>query len=217
MERFFILDNINTWYDWTLILTEKTVAPPEAKTNYVELDGMNGTLDLSEALTGEVTYNDRTVSATFWTDNGTRKDREKLLQNIIATLHGRKIKIIEPDDPEHYFIGRVSVKPSENNLAYLEFTIDATCEPWRYSLNESNRIINATDTVSNIVIRNNGVKSICPTITVTGNIDITHNNIKTSLSDGTYIISDIRLKQGTNIISVSGNGSVILTYREATL
>lgn len=217
MERFFILDNMNTWYDWTLIVTEKNVTPPAPKTNYVELDGMSGTLDLSEALTGEITYNDRTVTATFWTDNGTRKEREQLLQTIISKLHGKKVKIIEPDDPEHYFYGRVEVTPVENNLSYLEFSIEAICEPWRYATVENNRIVHVKDNTVDIVFHNNGVKSLSPTISISGDITITHDDIITALTDGTYIISDIRLKQGSNIITVSGNGSVIFTYREANL
>ena len=70
MERYFVLDKYNTWYDWRLICTAKDVTPPEPKTYYVELDGMDGTLDLSESLTGEISYKDRTVSAAFFTNNG---------------------------------------------------------------------------------------------------------------------------------------------------
>ena len=218
MERYFILDKFNTWYDWRLILTDKDVTPPEPNTNYVTIDGMSGSLDLSEALTGEVTYKDRKVSASFWTDYGSRKDREKLLRDIRVALHGKKVKIIEPDDPDHYFIGRIVVKSQSNNLAYAEFKIEATCEPWRYSIDESVRMINVNNQiVTDVVIHNNGVKTLSPVITVTGSVDITYNGVKTSLTAGSYKISDIKLRQGVNVIGVSGNGSVTFTYKEADL
>lgn len=218
MERFFILDKFNTWYNWRLILTAKDVTPPEPKTNYVNLDGMNGTLDLSESLTGEVTYGDRTVSATFWTDNGSYKDRERLLREIVAALHGKKIKIIEPDDPNHYFYGRVKIKSRKNILPYAEFTIEATCEPWRYSLYDTVRTIEVDNqVVTDVVIHNNGVKTLCPVITVTGSVNIIYDGVKTPLTAGTYKISDIRLRQGVNVIGVSGHGSAAFTYKEADL
>lgn len=217
MERFFILDKFNTWYDWRLILTSKDVTPPEPKINLVELDGMSGSLDLSEALTGEVTYKDRIVSATFWTNNGSRKDREKLLRDIRISLHGRKIKIVDPDDPDHYFYGRIKIKSESNILAYAEISIEATCEPWRYAIEESTRYVEVNQDIVDVVIHNDGVKTLSPVITVTGSVDITHNGVTTSLTDGNYIISGVKLYRGVNVVKVSGEGAVTFTYREADL
>lgn len=218
MERYFILDKLNTWYDLRLIVTAKTIPDAEPKTNYVKLDGMNGSLDLSEVLTGEITYDDRTITATFWTDVGNRNDREALLQKITASLHGKKIKIIEPDDLNHYFYGRVKIKSKKNNLAYAEFTIEAVCDPWRYAIEETVRRIDVkSSTVTEVVINNNGVKTLSPIITVTGFVNIICNGQKTLLTTGTYKIADIKLRQGVNIIGVSGNGSATFSYREADL
>ena len=214
----FIFDKLNTWYDLRLILTAKTIPDAEPKTNYVDLDGMDGSLDLSEVLTGEITYNDRTISATFWTDYGTFKDREALLRKISASLHGKKVKIIEPDDPDHYFIGRVKIKSKKNKAAYAEFTIEAICEPWRYAINECFREIDTqSNEKTNVVINNHGVKTLCPTITVNGSVKIHYENLTVSLVTGTYKISDLKLRQGFNVVGVSGYGSVTLSYREADL
>lgn len=218
MERYFILDKFNTWYDWRFILTAKSITPPEPKTNYVELDGMSGSLDLSESLTGEVAYKDRTITATFWTDNGSFKDRENLLKKIVASLHGKKIKIIEPDDPDHYFYGRVKIKSWTNVLAYAQLSIEATCEPWRYSLYDSDRAITVnSQTAIDLVINNNGVKTLCPVITVTGSVEITYKDVVTALTAGSYKISSLKLYQGANVVSVSGSGSVTFTYKEADI
>lgn len=218
MERFFILDKLNTWYDWRSVLTAKDVTPPEPKTNLVELDGRSGTLDLSEALTGEITYKDRTITATFWTDAGTREEREKLLRDIRIQLHGKKIKIIEPDDPAHYFYGRVKIKSSKNTLVFAEFSLEATCEPWRYALEESIRTINSTKkAVIKAVINNAGAKTLSPVVSVKGTITLTYNGRTNTFKSGDYKISDFRLYHGVNIVDIFGDGSVTFTYREADL
>lgn len=218
MERFLILDELNTYYDLHLFLTALNISPPEPKTNYVELDGMSGTLDLTESLSGEVTYKDRTISATFWTDNGTYKERSSLFNDIVRRLHGKKIKIIEPDDKENYFYGRAKITSKENNLAYLELSLEATCEPWRYSLEETSRYYEVdSPTPISLVINNYGIKTVCPLIAVTGNVDISFNDIKIPLSEGSYKVSDIKIQHGVNVLNVSGNGSILLTYTEATL
>lgn len=87
MGREFIFDKFHTWLDWQLILTAKSVTPPEVKTYYVDIDGRSGSLDLSEALTGEISYQDRTVSASFWTDTGTYVERSALIRDIVTILN----------------------------------------------------------------------------------------------------------------------------------
>lgn len=217
MERAFIIDKFNTFSDWRLILTAKSVTPPQAKTKYVSIDGMSGTLDLSEALTGEVTYNDRTVSASFVLTEGSFGERNRLLRDIVNRLHGKKVKLIEPDDPNHYFYGRVTVKTLNNRLPYGEISLEAICDPWRYSINDSVRRVEVNGQTIDVVINNNGAKTLSPEITVTGSVDITFNNGNVSLTDGTYKISDLRLYAGVNIIGVSGEGVVTFTYKEADL
>lgn len=216
MERYFILDKFNTWYDWRLILTEKDITPPKPKTNYLNIDGASGSLDLSEALTGEVTYSDCMLSATFWTDHGNRADRERLLRDIKIALHGRKVKIVEPDDPDHYLLGRIAISGVVNNLAYMTFKIEATCEPWRYALEDVTRTIDVKGQV-NAIMNNHGVKSVSPEIEVDDRVVIEFNRNISTLTTGRYKIPELKLRHGVNVITLSGNGSVTFTYREADL
>lgn len=218
MERFFVFDEKNTWYDWRLILTSKDITPPEPKTNYVELDGMSGTLDLSEALTGEITYKDRTIKLSFWTSEGSYKDRERVIRDIVSYLHGKKIKIIEPDDTDHYYYGRARITSRVNTAAYAELEIECTCEPWKYSCAEIVRsvVINSQE-VTNLVINNDGVKTLSPIISITGSVTIVYNEEHYALTDGRYQIPDVKLYQGVNVIGVTGDGTVTISYREAEL
>lgn len=217
-ERSFWFDNYSTWDHWRCILTRKDVTPPQPKTSFIELDGMNGTLDLSEALTGEVTYHNRTVTATFWTCEGTRCDRTRLLASITAALHGRKMKIYEPDDHDHYFYGRVMITQQKNTRAYAEFSIQAVCDPWRYERNEHRSVINVTsEEPTEWSFHNWGMKTICPDITVEGDVTFTCNGVTSDATTGQYKISTFKLFPGSNTIMVSGNGTVTLVFREATL
>lgn len=217
MERYFLLNDRSTFYDWHLILTAKSTTPPEPKTNLVNIDGINGSLDLSEALTGDVVYNDRTVTASFWTDYGKRADRENILQEILTAVHGRKIKIVDPDYPDYYFYGRVKIKSYSNILPYMTLSLEAICDPWRYAKEETTRKIEVTDVEVNAVIYNHGVKKLCPSIVVEGSVTLGYGNYKSTLSAGTYKITDLQLDRGSNVVTVSGNGSITFVYREAKL
>lgn len=216
MKRFFMLDKFNTWADWRLIITAKSTPEPEPKTNYVALDGAHGTLDLTEALTGEVAYADRTVAASFSASEGDHVSRERLHREIKTALHGRKIRLVEPDDPEHYYVGRVFVKNWTNSPAYATFDIEATCEPWRYAVNESERVVDVAGAVS-VVIVNGGDKTLTPDITTTGTVTLAFNGASVELAAGSYRIADLRLVPGANVVDLTGNGRVTFTYREASL
>ena len=57
-------NDIHSYYDLNLILSVVNIPPAQPKTNYVDLPGGEGSLDLTEAL-GEVKYNDRDCTFTF--------------------------------------------------------------------------------------------------------------------------------------------------------
>lgn len=217
MERFFILGKYNTFADWHLILTAKDVTPPQPKTKYVELDGMDGTLDLSEALTGNITYNDRTIKASFWTDYGNRRDRSRLIRDIRLALHGHKMMIIEPDDPDHYFMGRIRITSETNIIPYAEIVIECICDPWRYSIRDSVRTVTATSKRSDVVLNNLGARILIPEIKVTGSVRLIHESITYMLDTGAYKLPDLRLYPGVNIVSVDGSGTISFTYKEADI
>ena len=196
--------------DWGLILNSRKNTPPTPKYVKVSVDGRDGDLNLSRVLTGDIRYNNRKVSYGFVATDGSQIEREELISNIINEVHGQEIKIIEPDDPDHYLLGEVEVTDVQNNKAYSTFEISADCEPYRYSINEVNRIINLASTEANVVLTNAGTKSIIPTITVNGEVNIKYNDTSVSFSDGSFKLTSLILRKGATVISVSGSGTLIV-------
>ena len=203
--------------DWGLILTAKTIDPPTPKIVNVNIDGRDGTLDLSRALTGDMKFNDRSASFTFLVTEGTQSDRAYMIQNIINKIHGQRLKIIEPDSPEYYFLGECTVSGVINDRAYGTFVVTATCEPYRYSINETVRNIQLSTTPTEIVLINNGRRVITPTITVTDSANLVIGTTSVSLSAGNYKLTALTLKNGVTTLTVSGTGEITFTYREAVL
>ena len=48
--------------DWGLIMTSKVISPPVPQLNMVSVPLRDGSLDLTESLTGDVKYNDRNIT-----------------------------------------------------------------------------------------------------------------------------------------------------------
>ena len=203
--------------DWGLILNSRKNTPPTPKYARVSVDGRDGDLNLSRVLTGDIKYNNRNVSYGFVATDGSQAEREELISTIINEIHGQEVRIIEPDDPDHYLIGEVEVSEIKNNKAYSTFEVSATCEPYRYSINEVNRLINLNSTDTNVVLTNAGTKVIIPVITVDGSVNLKNESVEIALTNGSYKLTAFALKKGPTVITVRGSGSITVTYREAII
>lgn len=126
----------HTANDWNLIQEKKELSVPEPKTIYLDIDGRNGSIDLSESLTNDIKYKDRTLSCTYILIGGTCSQRIVSIDSIINTIHGKRLNIIDDDFPNYYLVGRVTVKSYENNKSYSKLSIEAKCEPYMYSLTD---------------------------------------------------------------------------------
>lgn len=207
----------HTAEDWGLILTAKKRNPPTPKYEKISIDGRDGEIDLSRALTGEIKYKNTDASYSFLLSKGTQAEREELLSEIINFIHGQILNIIEPDDQYHYIVGDCIVENVVNNKAYASFTVSADCEPYRYAIEETNRYISLTSSITDIVITNTGTKILIPTLTVNGSVNLTVGSSSVALSSGQYKLTSLKLKPGATTISVSGSGTLIVSYREAIL
>lgn len=215
MNRGIQIGDFHTAGDWDLILNSKSINPPSAKKNEINIDGRDGVLDLTEALTGEVTYGVRSISFVFLLTEGTYQEREDLLHEIVGYVNGQRRKIITDDDSDHYYIGRCEVKSVTNNNAYGKFTIEVSADPWYYSVAETVNTYTATSTASTITCVNNGIRSVTPTLVVTGDINITYGETSVALETGTYKLSGFKFASGSTSFSLSGTGTLTVKYREA--
>lgn len=134
----------NTWTDWGLIPSSRPlVNMPEVNSKYLEIPGMNGKYDLTDALCNYPTYGMRTGSWEFHIAHdvlapkyGVSEDHvwEVVYEEIAGYLHGQGLRCILDDDPWYYYDGRFSINSFKSNKAYSTITIDYTLEPYKWSI-----------------------------------------------------------------------------------
>lgn len=127
---------VNTWTDWHLIPASRPeISPPEVYTNYVELPGCHGKLDLSEYLTGYPVYRNRSGSLEFIAANGHGFWAERYNQ-ICNFLHGKKLFMVLYDEPEYFYTGRFRVQKwnSDGKTNWSTITIDYELDPFKFVL-----------------------------------------------------------------------------------
>ena len=58
---------------------------------------------------------------------------------------------------------------------------------------------------------------MCPNLNVTGTVTLTVNGVTYELAEGKQQLVNFILVEGNNAIKISGNGTLVITYRQGAL
>lgn len=210
-----IFNNEKSAYDdWNIVLTKAEIPLPTPKTSIVDIKGADGVIDLTEVLTGDVQYNNRPIKLTFEMMDDT--DYSTLITEISNYLHGQRITFNLSNDEDYYYIGRASISDWECVKRKGKIVIQVDCEPYKYAVIETVRTVSVTGKTKSIILINNR-KRVCPILNVTGTITLTINGVDYELAEGKQQLTNFILVEGNNTIKVSGNGTLVITYRQGAL
>lgn len=130
------LVGMNTWDNWHLIPSSRpSVVQAQPVLSMVEIPGREeGSIDLSEYLTGSIQYSQRNGNFEFIVDN----DHENwitLLDRITTYLHGKKMYMVLEDDPNYYYEGRFTLDQWASESWNSKVVINYVVGPYKYRLN----------------------------------------------------------------------------------
>jgi hypothetical protein len=230
--RFLSADNSGALvYDtamagpWTL--EEWSLSAPEKQTNYVQIPGRDGAVDLYEGLTdGEPHYKPRTLTIRLTCSERDREARIALVDDIVNTLDGFAFRIIFPDDPTRYMRGVCTVKVEYNDLNHCGVVIEALCDPWRVAISPVVITVEASATAQSLILRNRGRRRVVPYFEGYGGasadmpeITITSGLFTATIEDaGGYAPEELALGYNrSRELTYSGTGLLLIKWEEAIL
>lgn len=215
------LDGVDTYDGYGLLLASKTISAPEVRTNYIDVPGMDGLLDASEALTGEPAYKNRTITLTLLNISAlSGKEWPASASDFLNAVHGKRVKISFSEGDEYYYLGRCSLSSSPITAAKQAITATIDCDPWKYKVNETTVSRTDLSTSYKTLPLTNDRRTVIPSITVAQETTLLWNGNTTVISSGTHRLASIRLAAGSNTLKAkvaSGTGTITVTYQEASL
>lgn len=215
----------NTWDDWHLIPSSRPLFnPPPVKTNYVEIPGGDGIIDLTTALAGRPVYGNRTGSWDFYVENGFRNWYD-LYSEIMVYLHGQKFQAILEDDPDYYYEGRFDVNAWKSDPQFSRIVINYNVGPYKLNIAGSgdkwlwdpfNFITGVIRCYKNLIVDGTlSVDVIGDFKEATVVIASTENGMKVAFEGVTYTLNrgnnavkGIVIKNGVNTLVFTGNGKI---------
>lgn len=210
-----IFNNEKSAYDdWNIVLTKAEIPLPTPKTSIVDIKGADGVIDLTEALTGDVQYNNRPIKLTFEMMDDT--DYYNLISEISNYLHGQRITFNLSNDEDYYYAGRATINQWECVKRKGKIVISVDCEPYKYAVIETIKKVQVSNQTKTVTLSNSR-KRVCPMLNVTGTITLTINGVDYELAEGKQQLVNFILVEGNNAIKISGNGTITITYRQGAL
>jgi hypothetical protein len=136
MYHSIIFGEKNTYDDWKLVPCERPVfAAPTQKTTFLDIPGADGSLDVSESLTGYPVYNDREGTFDFYVLNEyTGYYWMDIYSDIMECIHGKRLHAILEDDPKYYYDGRFWIDKWNPDAHHSTITIKYRVNPYKWSV-----------------------------------------------------------------------------------
>lgn len=188
------------------------IGAPEPKTTYIEIEGANGVIDVSQALTDDIKYNPRPVSIGF-TSREKNWIKNVEIQNLMNSIfNGTKRKLYIDD---WYLEGRFINEQSIDD-GFGKYTISADCYPYRMNAYIDTKKYTVSSTLDCTIDYKDSM-NVCPNINVSDNMSIVIGGNEYNLVSGDNIVPDFILKKGTNTFTLNGSGTVTITWRGGNL
>lgn len=202
--------------DHDLILTDVDISFPTPKRTTIEIEGRDGVLDLTQALTSEIKYEMRDVSFEF-EFKGSIDTYDEMRAEIAAAIHGQYLKVIQDSEPDYYWDAFVEVDDFALDKRLGKLSVSCEAYPYKYKLSETTVELTLTEETS-ITLSNEQMPAI-PTIVTDGEINIVCGDNSYTLSEGEWIATDLTLAAGETewTITPTDSATVTITYQEGRL
>ena len=230
--------SFHSFDDWGLYIANTDyIKEPKQNTNYVEVPGRDGLLDLSEAVSGRPTYSGREIKISLAGVND-KTDWDSIISSFRNNINGRICKIIFDNDPTYFWRGRIDIKDFKSVLNLGTFNVDVpNAEPYKYSTTSSaepwlwdpfNFNTDVITYIGSITVAGTesisipkGHMLVMPDIVasnIVGTLTVTCDGNTYTLTSGTNKIPAIMVGGESDVtLTFNGNAEVQIVYRSGSL
>lgn len=211
------VDGASLLTTYGLVLTSDTdLGAPEAKTYTVDIPGGNGSIDLTEALTGDVAYDTYEMKLVLSTMEPT--DVRALRQRLRSRYHGRRLDYQLAIDPGYTYTGRFEVGVESvgvelpGGTRHATVTLAVTADPYKLKEHCSYRL-NATG--GRWYRFESGRRPVHPTIECESVCFVAWDGETITVPAGAYRLNDVVFREGWNDLYVNSGRIWVETWADA--
>ena len=222
----------HTARDWGLKLVSYHIPMPSIKGKTQNIPGAHGGLDLTEA-DGTVYYNRReNLEIILEMLDDSYQVWLTSYSVIAAVIHGQKMKMILDDQPDYYYMVRLSLDSTKSDPVLSQFVLTGSAEPFKYDVTTSAedwlwdpfnfrtgvirvlKDIKITASNKSVKVAGGGI-STAPIFQVktASNLKVTFGGKSYPLTVGRNRIPEIRVGKTDVTLNFTGTGELTIDYR----
>lgn len=205
--------SIHSVADLRLIQQSVKITPAKPRLNLLDVPGMNGKVDLTEANGVGVTYENRELVWVFALYPG--MDWAETRRAVENALNGKAFDIELDEERGWLYHGRVELTDYEVDQVLKRITVRADCNPYKVKTEESTMAVELTEAEQQIV-PDFGSMTLIPEITNTDACSLTWAGHTFQMEAGTHQFPEMYVA-GKQSFIVSGTGSLTIKWLEGSL
>ena len=130
------IDQFDVRNDWGLLLSSRDLPMPTPKIVEDNVLGLDGTIDYSELLTGDVSFSRRKIALLLGVEN--RMKYKYALENLgmLDILNGGEHALVFEDDPDFFYRGRFQISSYDRDALIPKIKVEINAEPFRMDVVE---------------------------------------------------------------------------------
>lgn len=227
----------HTLDDWGLALGNNNyIGDPEQETWYVNVPYRNGSIDLSESISGKRIFKQRPLAFTLGGLTN-RNGWDSLISDIRNKIHGRKCKIIIDNDNEYFWLGRAYIVDFDRFRELGTFTLSVPqADPYKYNVLDStepwiwdsfNFRTGIIQSLNEVILDNEeksiripeGYMPVSPQIICRDvrNLTVTQNGKSYKLIEGENRFPSLIVNEEETTLTFNGTGKALVVYRGGSL
>lgn len=222
----------HSYDDFGLILTSKSIGIPKAKREEVEIEGMDGKIDLTYAITDDIKFENRDLQFTF-TVIGHQSNFFSALSQLSNYLHGKTMQVIIDDDAGYYYTGACSINKFQTDKRTATIVVDVDADPYKMMVtgvgdpwtSDTFSFADGYIYISEITVTDtaevnlyNGRRVVSPWFTCSAEMTATYNDTTVTIPANVETqVLDFRLQEGDNYVTFMGTGTVNIKYKGGSL
>lgn len=202
-----IVDGVDIQEKYGLIMSSNNIQldPPEPKYTFVDIPGrLEGPLDLSESVSGDIPFGPRNQSFAFFVLN--EENFEATKTAVSNFLHGKRYEYRLTFDEDYIYTGRFKVTGyetsfyegqyySQGKLGIIQIAIQA--DPYK---RKDKQIVKVNAAGGTNAILQSGRLPVSPVFECEHEFRIKYGNIDRMIPSGTHTVTDLFLTEGENEI-----------------
>lgn len=192
-----------------LVMTDESVlGPPPFKRCEVDVPGGDGSIDLSDALSGGPVYGNREHVFVLRMEVGGPREFERVKTEVSHLLHGRRLRYELTCDPGYSYEGRFEVDEYYSRMRSGCIRLKVAADPYKLKERCTYRV-NAAGGI--VVTLESGRRPACPTFEFASETIVACGDVVAQMQPGSYKVNDLWLHEGVNELylnSYLGEGNV---------